>query len=72
MAFGVKVVEEEKGMPDVSGYNGMQKLFYLDCMDTKKEVKIINYHLANHWKVIDMKIKDSEGFILLEYSDDNK
>lgn len=67
MGFRKNELSEEKGLPDVSGYNGMQRLFCIENFNVEKQMQIINCHLANKWKVIDIKKADNGDFILLEY-----
>lgn len=62
---------EDKNMPDVSGHNGMQKLFHMEYMITgmQEQIELINIYLANNWKIKKMKKSDTGMYILLEYSD---
>jgi hypothetical protein len=69
MGFKKNDLSGEKNLPDVSGFEGMQRLFCIETFNIEKQMNIINYHLANKWKVKDIKKAESGDFILLEYSD---
>ena len=68
MAFKKNIIEE-KNMPDVSGYDGMQKLIEIDPITTQKSLDLINIYLANNWKIIKLKKYSSTLIAVIEYQE---
>lgn len=58
---------DDKNAFDVSGHDGMQKLFFIDTVNVKKELEKINAHIADNWKVIKFKKSEYGTFVLIEY-----
>lgn len=60
-------ITDEKNPIDTSGKEGMQKMFYIDCMSVKSETEKINAFLASGWNVKKIKKIDSGSIIIIEY-----